>query len=173
MDMMKGISHVMEKAKEEIFSGSFMKAAGVLSDSKLAVREELQGETAEKVRGIIAKLKGTEPLTSEDIAYIKLWIVGDAESYTKMENDFESWLSEFQRLKTVLSGYEERQLETSELFKLQGILEDAVRVASDIGNYLEKKERITKFEEAVKDPASLDRKILEHVLNMKLVSPEM
>jgi hypothetical protein len=99
---------------------------------------------------------------------MKLWIVGDAQGYLKVENNLDDWIKEFDRLKGVLTEYEAKEsLPLEELVDLQGILEDAVRVASDIGNFLEKKERIKAFEEATKDTQSLDREILVMLLKEK------
>ncbi len=95
---------------------------------------------------------------------MKLWIVGDARSYAKMENNFNDWVNEFKRLKTVLAEYEDKDLSKVQLLNIRGVFEDAARAAADIGNLLEKKERIKKFEEATKSPQGLDREILVDVL---------
>ncbi|OPX28180.1 MAG: hypothetical protein B1H08_06370 [Candidatus Omnitrophica bacterium 4484_171] len=116
--------------------------------------------------------KKNKPLSQEDINIMKLWIVGDAQSYAKMENNFNDWVNEFKRLKTVLAEYEDKDLSKVQLLNIRGVFEDAARAAADIGNLLEKKERIKKFEEATKSPQGLDREILVDVLEQKIGSPE-
>ena len=172
MSFLNGISQAMSQAEESMTSGGFLRAAGVLSESKDAAREKIQSDTAQGIKSVVQKLKGGEPLSQEDIDLMKLWIVGDAQSYAKMENNFNDWLNEFRRLKTVLAEYEGKDLSKGQLLNIQGILEDATRVAADIGNLLEKKERIKKFEEATKSPQTLDREILVDVLEQKIKSPE-
>jgi len=173
MGFLENVSEIMKKAQEGMFSGDFMRAAGILSDSRAAVREKLQEATFKEIKAVITKLEDNKPLISQDLDSIKLWIVGDAESYTKMENNYQDWLNEFDRLGSVLKDFENRQLSPGDLFKLQGILEDAVRVSADIGNYLEKKERIQRFQEATRDPASLDKELLVKMLRSKLISKDM
>jgi hypothetical protein len=60
------------------------------------------------------------------------------------------------------------------LLELKGILEDAVRVAHDIANYLEKQERVERFDAITSDQASWtreDRQRLAGLLLGKLESP--
>jgi hypothetical protein len=102
-----------------------------------------------------------------------LWIVGDADAYTAMENDYQAWLAEYDRLIGVLASYQDKSLSAGEIMKLQGVLEDALRISADIGNYLEKKERIDKFHAAIGDQASLDRGVLRQILETKLNSPDL
>ena len=167
------ISEIMREAQENMSSGDFMRTREILSKVKGEIREAIQKLTSNMIMKIINKLEGGEPLTSEDLEYIRLWLVGDAESYTKMENNFNDWLNEFKRLQDVLNKYEDRELSLEELFKLQGIVEDAIRVSEDIKNFLEKKERIEKFEAAVKNSQNLDREVLAYILKHKLTSPEV
>lgn len=173
MGFLKDVSLIMKEAQENMVSGEFMRAASFLSENKERVREKIQENTSKEISTIIKKLENGEPLTAEDLDYIKLWIVGDAESYIKLENNFQDWVDEFKRLQGVLDKYEDKELSSEELFRLQGILEDAIRVSADIGNFLEKKERIKKFEEATKDSASLDRQVLIEILRAKLISKEL
>jgi len=161
----------MQEAQNNMTASEFMRAAGFLSHNKDEVRENLQSTTASEMKRIVQKLKGNDSLNADEIKCMKLWIVGDAESYVAMENNFKEWLAEFERLKGVVAGYENRELSFDDLFKLQGILEDAVRLSADIGNFLEKKERMAKFQEATQNQASLDREILVRILEEKLKSP--
>jgi hypothetical protein len=163
----------MGDAQSGLTSEVFMRSHGLLSDGRQGVRERIQEITAQRMRTIVNKLEGPDSLSGEDIACVKLWIVGDAESYTLMENNFQGWLNEFERLRGVLAAYANKNLSPEDLAKLQGILEDALRVSADIANFLEKKERIKKFNEAIQDSASLDREILKHILESKLKSSQM
>jgi hypothetical protein len=120
-------------------------------------------------------LQNDKQLVAEELELIKLWIIGDAESYIKMENNFQDWIEEFKRLEMVLIQYENKDCSIPDLFEIHGILEDAIRISYDIANYLEKKERIEKFLPKLSDTNTLsdkDRDILVSVLTGKLKSPD-
>lgn len=153
----------MNEAEDKMLASGFIQTAGVLSGCKDAAREAIQENTKNKMSDIIDKLETDKDITSEDLCYVRLWIVGDAESHTKMENNFEEWLHEYERLKSVLAEYENKKLSADDLFSLQGVLEDATRITYDITNFLEKKERINRFKEAIEDTRSLDPKILRDI----------
>ena len=79
-------------------------------DVREAIQENLRG-TAEQ---IITKLKKDENLSYEDISYIEKWIVGDAEYYTEIENNFNDWVQECKRLQSLLNGYTNPGIEKEE-----------------------------------------------------------
>ncbi len=166
-------TNAMSNAQEAMSDDAFQQAGSVLSESKNTVREKFQQETSTQINEIIKKLSGRKSISDEEIKLMKIWIVGDAESYIKMENNFQDWLNEYERLRTVLINYENKNCTAEDLLKLHGILEDATRVNYDIVHFLEKKDRIKKFETAVAD--GLDkggRDVLAKVLSDKLKSPD-
>lgn len=161
----------MDDAKEAMSDGAFQQAGTALSDAKNIVREEAQKRTSDDIRKIIKKLRSDERLSSEEITLIKAWITGDATGYTKMENNFQDWLSEYERLRRSLSDYEKKACSPEDLLMLHGILEDAIRITYDIAIFLEKKDRIKKFESVVADGLDQDeRQMLVKVLTRKLDS---
>ena len=167
--MLKGLTGIMNQARASMAGGDFQKAGTALSDAKSAIREEIQSKTAADIADLIDKLGTGETLTPQEVDLVKFWIVGDAESYTKMENNFDDWLAEYERLQNTIGAYENRECSLKELFNLQGILEDAVRVDYDIANFLEKRERIRRFESAVEDGLDKHEKdVFVRVLKDKL-----
>ena len=50
----------------------------------------------------IAKLRAGGTLDGGELALAEGFMVGDAEAYVRLENDFSSWLTELDRLVTVL-----------------------------------------------------------------------
>ncbi|MCK4918115.1 MAG: hypothetical protein KAI91_00760 [Candidatus Omnitrophica bacterium] len=173
MEEFKGLDKIMEKAKESRLSEDFSRVSVLLNEGLNKTRERMQSMTSKDMKDILNKLDKDQPLTFQELEYVKLWIIGDAESYLEMENSFDKWIAEFDRLKNVLSGYESRDLSLPELAKAHGVLEDASRVSADIANYLEKKERVEKFSQATKDPLSLDTEVLRKILRLKFQSPNM
>lgn len=166
------VTKTMANARSTMSDGAFQQAGSALSEAINTVREEMQKETAPKIKEIINKLKSDEPISTEEINLIKIWIVGDAEGYTKMENNLQDWITEYERLEKSLANYEKKDCSSEDLLKLLGILEDAIRVGYDIANFLEKKDRINKFESAVADGLERNgRDFLAKILFGKLQSP--
>lgn len=170
MDFLNTIIQNMKTAQVNMYADDFLRVEGTLTKAKDTVREQLQIFTANTINEIIEKLKQNEPLTQHDVACIKIWIVGDAQNYTVMENDVKNWLAEFNRLEKIIETYKNKDLSTDDLFQLHGALEDAARVSMDIGNFLEKKERIMHFEETFKDIEHLDKDLVIKILKTKLQS---
>jgi hypothetical protein len=165
------ITNPMTNARNVMTDGAFQQAGSVLSAAKQIVREEAQKKTAAEMKVIIDKLQSVSPVSTEEVELIKSWIVGDAEGYLKMENNFQEWLSEYDRLEQSLAGYEKKDCSTDELLELHGILEDATRISYDIANYLENHERIKKIDAVLADGLDEDeRDALVKVLKNKLHS---
>jgi hypothetical protein len=170
---LQGINKIMENALVNMSNDAFQQVGSVLSNNKNDMREAIQKETSTEMRNIIDNLKNNMAISTKEFELIKLWIVGDAESYTKMENNFQDWLQEFKRLETVLKEYDNKECSRNDLFKLHGILQDAIRISYDIANFLDHKERITKFEKAASDVSNLDTDVLVRILTAKLQSPDL
>ena len=79
------------QAEVSDLTSSFSNLEGLL-------REYIQEITKKQILEIIAKLRKNEPLTPEELKYVELWLVGDAEYYTKLENNFADWIDEFNRI---------------------------------------------------------------------------
>jgi hypothetical protein len=170
---LQGINKVMENALANMSNDAFQQVASILNNNKNDIREAIQKETSTEIKNIIDNLKNKMAISTEELELIKLWIVGDAESYTKMENNFQNWLQEFKRLETVLKEYDNIDCSLNDLFKLHGTLQDAIRISYDIANFLDNKERITKFEKAASNVSNLDTNLLVRILTAKLQSPDL
>ncbi len=165
------ITKSMSNALTAMSEGAFQQAGSLLSDAKNAIREAMQQETSPKILKIINELENQKDLSMADMEILRTWIIGDAISYTKMENNFQTWIDDFKRLEAVLRSYEDRDCSGEDLVKLDGILEDAIRNSYDIANFLEKQERVKKFEAAIAGPLGREeRKLLVTVLKTKLQS---
>jgi hypothetical protein len=165
------VSETMANARSVMTESAFQQVGSVLSSAQSFAREEAQHKTSSEMRNIIDKLQSGQPLATQEVALIRAWVIGDAENYTKMENNFQDWLVEFDRLQSVMASYEGRDYSPEELLKLHGILEDAVRTCYDIANFLEKQDRIKKFEAAMADGIDDDeRDLLVRVLTNELQS---
>lgn len=134
------------------------------------LREEIQGDTSNKISDIIAKLYEDKPISESDIKLIRIWILSDAEFYTQMENDYSGWLQELTRLFSVLDQLRGQTLSIEVMAKMSGTARDAIRVIGDIVYFMMQKERIERFESASKDLNSNNKAILADILTRKLSS---
>ena len=167
------VTKAMINAKEVMSDGVFQQVGSLLSDAKNIVREEAQKRTSLEIKEIINKLQSNAHISANEIAIIRAWIVGDAIGYTKMENSFQDWISEFERLTNALASYENKDCSWEDLLNLHGVLEDATRVTYDIAIFLEKSDRIKKFESAAGDGLDKnERDMLVNILTGKLQSPD-
>jgi hypothetical protein len=172
MEILKDLAKLMRQAVENPGGEEFNRLSSVFQHHRSGIREKIQAMTSKEVQGIIKKLAKGGDLTEEEMGLVKLWIVGDAEAYAKMENKFEAWIKEFERLELLMKEQEAGAEEVQDLFRVQGILEDASRLAINIGYYLETIERIRRFEEATANPALMDRDMILKILKQKFTSPE-
>jgi len=173
MDFLKGVSQAMADAARRGASDDLGNLGLELVKTKHKVREAIQQSTAKDMEAIIQKLKNNESLTSQEKDEIKLWIVGDAEGYVAMEEDFHDWQAEFSRLTGVIRDYESKDLSVRDLVNLQGVLEDAILVAHDLQNFLDKKERLARFEQAMAHPDKQDAEFIASMLKDMLHSSDM
>ena len=105
MQLLQGIYQSMKGISGDSSQDDLTRVSAGLVQAKDKVREELQASTAEDLTSIIKKLKKQELLTPEERNLVGFWIVGDAEGFTKMEEDFNEWQEEFRRLSGLLETY--------------------------------------------------------------------
>jgi predicted Zn-dependent peptidase len=173
MELLQGIFGSMRKAAGSSSLDDYTQVSSDLVELKDKVREELQAATAEDVTNILKKLENQELLTPEERNLVGLWIVGDAQGYTKMENDFGEWQEEFRRLGGVLESYAGQASSPQTLMKVHGVLEDAIRLTADISYFLEKKDRVERFNSAINNLTPDDAKFLASMLKSMLSHEDM
>ena len=173
MESLADLGRVFSEAAASTSADQFSAAGMDLVKARKAIREELQQMTAAAMQPIIAKLHQNQPLGGEEKDLVRLWIVGDAAAFTKKESDFREWLAEFQRLGEAIRKVEQMPTSLPEMLDLHGNLEEAVRLAGDIQFFLEEKERVGRFEQAIQNLSAADAELLAGILQEKLNSPEM
>lgn len=173
MDLLKGLSQTLQQAVQSSSPDNFAKASSELVQMQNRVRERFQELTAGEINSIIDKLEGNEPLSQAEKDFVRTWMVGDAESYTRLENNFKDWNAEFSRLAAVLKSYEPKEETVPHLLNVHGILRDAMRVAADISHYLEEKSRLERFEVAMKTMSREDAALMARLLRSQLETGEM
>lgn len=173
MHLLQGVAQTMKNIAGSDSVDDYTRVGGELAQVRSRVRETLQTATVKEVTNVLKKLENRETLTPEEKNLVGLWVVGDAEGYLKMEDDFGEWLEEFQRLVKVLETYEGREATPQNLVELHGVLEDAVRVTSDIAFFLDKKDRVERFHTAINNLTPDDAEFLISLLRAVLTSADM
>lgn len=134
------------------------------------VRERIQELTAEEIKAVIKKLEKDEALSNEDKEKIRLWIVGDAEYYTQLENNYDDWKKELDRLVREIEKLNVQEPDVPTLFSLQALLRDGSRVLADIFYFKEQQDRLKKFLDSTKEIDPEERRLLIQILQQKLDS---
>jgi hypothetical protein len=172
MEYLKGMSQAMRQAQADNTSESFGYVATALVKSKNDIRQAIEQVTAGAVAAIIGKLENNQPLTDAEKQTVELWVVGDAEGYLKMENNFQDWLKEYARLTDAIAAWESKTGSVQELVEVHGQLEDAIQVADAIARYLEDRERVSRCQSALRSLNAEDNKFIAGLLKSMLASPE-
>jgi hypothetical protein len=152
--------------------GSFQSLTPQLTALANSLRETYQSSVATPIMGVISKLKAGRALSPDDIKLVEGFMIGDAEAYTRVENDFQSWIAELARLIKSLSE-KSAQLQGAAILDAMGEVEDAQRVLGDICNYLEQKERVARYERTMAQPLNPEGSaMLAEILQRQLASAD-
>jgi hypothetical protein len=173
MEALSGISQIIATAAGSASGDKFSEAGRALVKARDRIREQVQELTAGSMKPIIHKLEKNQPLTPEEKDLVRSWIVGDAAAFTKREHDYREWLEEFRRLGEVISTQNTLPTSLPDLLEVYGNLEEAVRLAGDIQFFLEEKERVARFGQAIQNLSASEAEMLAGILREKLTSPEM
>jgi hypothetical protein len=173
MEYLRGMSRAMQEAQARHNSDAYGYAATELVKSKDQIRQAIEQATAEAISAIIPKLEKNEPLNAAEKEMVKLWVVGDAEGYVKMENNFQDWLKEYRRLLDAIADWEGKAGTVQELVEVHGVLEDAIKVAAAVAHYLEDQERVARCDNALTNLNAEDNKFIAGLLKSMLTSTEV
>jgi hypothetical protein len=173
MDFLQGMTKAMQQAAADNCADTYANVATDLVKSKDAIRQAIERATAEAIAAIIPKLENNQPLNSAEKETVKLWVVGDAEGYVKMENNFQDWLKEYRRLMDVIADWENKVASVEELVEIHGALEDAIKVADAMAHFLDDRERVARFENAINNLQAEDNRFIANLLKSMLASPEL
>lgn len=108
---LKTLASLVEEGTSKLDSEAFMQVLGEVNDLQNALREQCQELMRPEAQALIAKLKSGKALSKDDIGVLRRWIVGDAEHYVKLENNFNDWVEEVKRLNKVIASYQKPSLD--------------------------------------------------------------
>lgn len=169
-EVLNRVQQESDKLSKTPQSEALMRFSALLGTFERELREAVQSLTQKDIIKIIDKLKMGEGLTADDHAVLKLWIVGDAEHYTKLENNYEDWQKELKRLVGEICSLGGRDLDISTAMHLRALIYDATRVMDDLIYFTQHKERLGRFVEATQELDREERFHLVQILEQKLKS---
>ncbi|MDP2654805.1 MAG: hypothetical protein Q8Q08_12365 [Candidatus Omnitrophota bacterium] len=149
---------------------AYSRLSTIFGGLEQAFREHMQSLTEKDLKRVIQKLKGGETLTVQDLEVVKLWMVGDADYYTTMENNLQDWKNELKRIMEEISLLNAGNLDLAGTCRMRGLLTDGSRVIGDVFYYAQQKDRMAKFLESTKEIDPEERAILVRLLEQKIKS---
>jgi hypothetical protein len=103
-------------------------------------------------RSLLDNLRAGNSLSAEEMATLRLMIVGDADYYLKYDEEFRRCNDDLHRLLSELKGFEADELDLDGLMHLDVLCQDACKMLTMAGHYLEQRDRVRSFEEATQGP---------------------
>lgn len=82
-------------------------------------------------------------------------------------------LEEFRNLGRPIGSVSALPSSLPDMLGIYGSLEEAVRLAGDLQFFLEEKERVGRFQQAIQNLSAFEAELLAGILREKLTSPEM
>ena len=73
--------------------GSYQRLTDPIVKLTEALREGYSASVQDQLRAVIEKMNANAPLSQADLTQIESFIVGDAEAYTRLENNFPDWIA--------------------------------------------------------------------------------
>lgn len=166
------VNDSFDVAQKNNDAASYQRLATDVSEYEIQLREYIQRITKGEITRIIKKLESQKEINAEELKFIRLWIVGDADYYTKLENNFDDWMAEVKRIIGEINKISIAEPDFEAASRLRAMLEDGKRVMYDIAFFLEKKEREAKFTEATLELDREEKDLLAKLLKSKLASKE-
>ena len=176
---MDNFNEILEKLGQD-YDSTLQKGTGdaysrlstIFEELGAYMREYIQDITLDEIKVVIGKLKGGGDLTLADKDQIKLWLVGDADTYSKMENNYQDWLDELGRLMNELRKFSDITPDVASCSKMRALFRDGSRVLADLFYFIEQKDRVEKFEKSSQNFTDTERGILVRLLEQKIQSPD-
>ncbi|MBF0504916.1 MAG: hypothetical protein HQL14_07430 [Candidatus Omnitrophica bacterium] len=164
------INQSFNDAKKNSTEESYDALADIFSSWEVQLKKTIKDLSSEDIKKAIKDLESGTAISQEDLKSIRLWIVGDADYYTKRDDDYKVSVLELNKIIAQINQIKGSEVGIENAARLRAILEDGGRVISNIAFYLEKKERLQKFDSAFANLDDEDKQQLIHVLRSELVS---
>ncbi len=168
-DAIQDLKQAAQEALEAQTVEEFEAIERRLAETDVLFREAQQAMWVSEAQATLKRLERNEPLGEIDHSVLRAFLISDATSYLSLENDYNDWLNEFERL---IGDLEKRvRMVTREsIADVRGVLKDAIRLTPDIRNYLDERTRVARCEAALKDLDRSSREVLAKLLTEQLRS---
>lgn len=170
-DMMQELKSAAESALAGQNAKEFSEFESFVNQVDALVRETQQAMWGGEAKAVIKKLERGDALADSDREIIRTFLVSDAEHYLAKENNFGDWQHELKRLVADLSK-RANTVDKHSIAEMRGVVKDAVRLVPDIRNYFDERERVKKFDSALKSLDQPSRDMLAKLLREQLTSPK-
>lgn len=175
-DKIKMITDNLERGLDSLNIDALEAVKDPLTALRNHVRESLQANLREPISDVIRKLKKDEAMSAEDLKTIEKWLVGDAQYYTEIENNFQDWKNECKRLSNILDKYSSSTYVEDEasMFKLNALLTDLEFTLHDVIRYVYSLNRVKNFRESASSAeiSREDKKALAELIERQLYSDD-
>jgi hypothetical protein len=119
----------------------------------------------EDCKSIAKKLESGAQLTPDELNTLKLFVVGDADYFTKYDDNLDRNKAELKRLLDEIRGMQLGELDADKMMHLGVLCKEAASVAKPTAFYFDQKERVQQFENATRDGIDREKgKILADII---------
>lgn len=169
MSTIEGLNMLIREAGRRPSVEAFETLEQQLGRFDVRLREMQQENLGARAKAALSNLRGGRPLSEEDKAVLRSLVVGDAESYLKMENNLHDWMNELARLEKEMERLAADGSDES-LLQLRGVVRDAMRLMPSIRGYMDERARLDRFCTAMSSLDEANRNLLVQVVNEMLSS---
>ncbi|MFH1768093.1 MAG: hypothetical protein ABH858_02890 [Candidatus Omnitrophota bacterium] len=173
MRRLRNISVFLREAVFNKASNDFLNVVKQLAENEDIVVEEIKEKVSPGIKEVLVKLSRNYPLSEEDIKNIRFWLAGNSEEYNKDERAFQDWLVEAMSLRKTVEKYENKSLSVAELNEFYSVMEEIMALCRKVVRFLNKKERVREFAEAIKNLEKIDKAPIIRILTEKLLSKDI
>ena len=161
---MAGLQQVVAKL-EEVLADVAQCSANQSSQAYEALAQDLQdlakmaqqvGESSVDYRGLAKKLRAGETLSTDDMAKLRLLIVGDADYYLKYDEEYDRCKTEIGKIVSEIERLKPTEFSVDGLMQLSVLCREAGGLMVLAQHYLEARDRVRHFEASTKGAISRD-----------------
>ena len=167
-----GITIKLGSVLNEFDAKEIKSAMAPIDELMKDIQKTVDNKLRDPAERLVARLEQDEDLTLTDIEVIKKWLVGDSESYTRIENNLIDWIAECKRLLTVLKHYKTEEIldDENNLLALGALLTDLKYTLTDVQRYSKAMNEVDKLKSMAcgGTPNAETKKKLSEMIKKKL-----
>jgi len=156
-DVAAQVAQVLELAAQ-CATGETSDRYAILNDRLQALEAATEHAVQPHVdrKALLAKLEKGTALTADEVSALRRLIVGDADRYLKYDDDFARAKAELHKILDEIQRLQSRPLDADAMMHLGVICREACSLLVPTIYYLTQRERIRRFEDAMRGPLTHD-----------------